>query len=139
MVRNTQVSNSQKLSLKLKSSAQSSEVNETSDPEFYRSEFKRILELRNKCIVELRGLPARVSISTLNELVPDAKAFRIPWMDFLHRSRGLVYLEFETEQQAIFYKKKLNNYSYNNGILHTRMGCFLSENPGNFVIMYFIL
>nr|CAH8841082.1 unnamed protein product [Trichobilharzia regenti] len=90
-------------------------------------EIQSILELRNQCTVKIHGLPAKTSITELETLVPGAKAYRLPWINYLHRCHGFAYIEFESEEDAVMHKERLNNQPYGDRALKASIGKFISE------------
>lgn len=93
-----------------------------------RQEIQNVLVHRNQCTVKVLGLPLKLTASMIEEIAPDTKAYRIPWVPRLHRGSGCAYLEFESEQQAVLHKEKLQDYYYQQRSLSTSLGKFISEN-----------
>uniref|UniRef100_A0A3Q0KQM8 RRM domain-containing protein n=1 Tax=Schistosoma mansoni TaxID=6183 RepID=A0A3Q0KQM8_SCHMA len=90
-------------------------------------EIQNILEYRNKCTLKIHGLPAKTTISELEKLAPEAKAYRLPWINRLYRCHGFAFLEFESEEQALTHKERLHKKLFGNKTLFASVGKFISE------------
>ncbi|CAH8499254.1 unnamed protein product [Heterobilharzia americana] len=91
------------------------------------TEIQSILEFRNRCTVKIHGLPPKTTISELESLVPEAKAYRLPWISRLHRCHGFAFIEFESEEEAMMHKERLDRQFYGDRALNASVGKFISE------------
>ncbi|TNN13409.1 nucleolin [Schistosoma japonicum] len=92
-----------------------------------RKEIQSILEHRNRCTLKIHGLPAKTTMTELEKLAPEAKAFRLPWITRLYRCHGFAFLEFESAEKALMHKEKLHKTSYKGKTLFASAGKFISE------------
>ncbi|KAK4469264.1 hypothetical protein MN116_006833 [Schistosoma mekongi] len=92
-----------------------------------RKEVQSILEHRNRCTLKIHGLPAKTTMTDLEKLAPEAKAFRLPWITRLYRCHGFAFLEFESVEKALMHKEKLHKTPYKGKTLFASVGKFISE------------
>ncbi|VDP94352.1 unnamed protein product [Echinostoma caproni] len=101
-------------------------IEETDDLKVLEEIIKRIKH-RNECTVRISGLPLRCDPSSLSDLAPEAKAYRVPWNPHIHGSEGIAFLEFGSKALAVSCQLKLNQSQFLNKTIVAEIGRFLSE------------
>lgn len=101
----------------------------TLDPILY-NDISKHLEARNKCTLCVTGIPPKMTAPMVEELVPNCKAYRLPWKPTTHTCLGVLFLEFATPEEVDEYRKKLDGLDFHNRKLLVKSNPHLPVDPG---------